>query len=154
MADLFNGKSHVGLDEQYNRDYECLTSGKNELKIADVYFICLIMGYRNNAKIISKNQKGKEFRPSYFTSLQRNLLCGLILNLPGITPEDIVDDTKINLIFENLTEYANGGLQWIREHVFGDVLNDRGEIDVDSETVIVRLNEMIHDEINPEKAPF
>ena len=106
------------------------------------------------AKIISKNQKGKEFRPSYFTSLQRNLLYGLVLNLPDVAPEDIVDDSKINSIFEKLTEYANGGLQWIRDHIFGNVLNEKGEIDVDSETVIIRLNEMIHDEINPEKAPF
>ncbi|MCI1985270.1 MAG: hypothetical protein LKJ69_01765 [Lactobacillus sp.] len=154
MADLFDGKIDIHLDDRYSTDYETIANNLTALKIADVYFLCLILGYRSGRSIPADNLKGKEFRPSYFTSLQRNLLYGFALNLPTVKPEDLTNEAQIMPIYAQLSGYANGGMQWLRDRVFSDAQDEAGAIVADADVVVMRLNEMLHDELDPQVAPF
>lgn len=155
MADLMDGKIDIHLDDRYSTDYSALSNKLTGLSIPDVYFLCLILGYRNGQQIASENNKGKEFRPSYFTAIQRGLLYGFALNLPSVKPEDLTDADQIMPIYDTqLSPYANGGMQWLRDHVFNDALGDDGSISADADVVIIRMNQMLHDELSPDKAPF
>ncbi|MCO6540717.1 MAG: hypothetical protein J6573_00225 [Lactobacillus sp.] len=149
MADLFDGKRNISLDTSYNMDYEAMNAAN--LGIANIFFLALIIGKRNNTKIAVNDHKGKEFRPSYFTPLQKDLIYGLVLNLTGSIP---VDDKEITNIYDELIAYANGGIQWMRNNVFFDCLNDNSAINIESQEIIVRLNQMIYDELNPQQSPF
>ncbi|WP_054680627.1 hypothetical protein [Lacticaseibacillus sharpeae] len=154
LDNLFDGKVDVKTDSRYQDDYISLTQNAIGMKTADVYFLSLIIGYRNGMSVPAQDSKGKEFRPSYFTSLQKNLLYGFILNLPDVNIEDMTDGGQIMRIFAECTSYSNGGIEWLRANVFSDQLSESGSINADAEVIIERLNQMIHDQLNPEVAPF
>lgn len=153
MANLFDGGIDIRLDDRYDKDYTVLTSPK-DLALSDIYFMCLILGYKNTQAVASTNTNGKEFRASYFSSLQRDLIYGFVLNLQDVKPEDLTDAEKTMTIYHKLTAYANGGIQWLRDHVFTGMLDENGAIDADPDVVIAQLNGMLHDELDPSAAPF
>lgn len=154
MASLFDGKVDIKTDSRYANDYVALTQNGLGMTTGDVYFLSLIIGYRNAMTVPSADAKGKEFRPSYFTSLQQNLLYGFALNLSDVSVEDITNSAQIMRIYTEFSAYANGGIEWLRENVFADQLSETGAIDAEAEVVIQRLNQMIHDQLRPEVAPF
>lgn len=158
MADLFDGKLDVILDDKYNSEYELIsnikTTTSEKFKTADIFFLAMIIGYRKHLRLPSDNHNGKEFRPSYFTSLQKNLIYAFVLNLPDFKPEDMVDEKKMMPIYDILREYANGGITWMRENVLNEFLNNNGELHVNSHELTLRLGQMIYDELNPKLAPF
>jgi hypothetical protein len=154
MANLFEGKVDIKTDSRYADDYVTLTQNGLGMSTGDVYFLCLILGYRNAMSVPSTDTKGKEFRPSYFRSLQQNLLYGFALNLPDVSAEDMTDDKQIMRIYAEFSAYANGGMKWLRANVFADRLSENGAIDASAEDVILRLNQKIYDLLKPEVAPF
>lgn len=153
MDSLFDGKWDIKTASRYRVDYDTLTKDGN-LKTADIYFLCLILGYLNGEKVASQDAGGKEFRPSYFNSLQKSLLYGFVLNLPEVNVEDMTDGKKIMSIYGEVSAYANGGIEWLRREIFSDQLSNDGEIEAEPVTVIERLSQMIHDQLDPETTPF
>ncbi|WP_125570264.1 hypothetical protein [Lacticaseibacillus songhuajiangensis] len=154
MASLFDGKVDVKTDSRYAADYSALTQNEIGMTTGDAYFLFLILGYRNGMSIPSQDTKGKEFRPSYFSSLQQNLLYGFALNLPDVTVEDMTDGKETMRIYSEFSAFANGGVKWLRANVFADQLSAEGAINADAGVVIERLNQMIHDQLSPDIAPF
>lgn len=154
MTSLFSGEKDIKTDSRYVDDYVALTQKDLNMTTGDVYFLSLIIGYRNDMQVPSEDAKGKEFRPSYFSPLQQDLLYGFALNLPDISVEDMTDDKQSKRIYSEFSTYANGGIEWLRAHVFADQLSPGGAINADVKIVIERLNQMIQDQLSPEVAPF
>ncbi|AXX65404.1 MAG: hypothetical protein J6584_00095 [Lactobacillus sp.] len=152
MADLFDGKRNLVLGAEYNTDYQTLQ--KAHLELNDSFFLAVMIGYRNQQKIPSNIRRGLEFNSLAFSPVQKELLYGLILSWKNMDLQTMVDNESINQIYEKLIAYANGGLQWLRGNIFPDYLDADGAIVADPSTILLKLNEMIAEEVSSNKAPF
>lgn len=153
MADLFDGKREITISTKYNKDYDSFS--KTNLDEINFYFLAIILGRLGDRKVPTQPSKnGKKIQPSFFSPVQKDLLYGFALNLPGINLADLADESKIDEIYSTLNDYASGGMQILREKVFGNYLNEKGEIVAKPEEIVIQLNKMIYDELNSTKAPF
>lgn len=85
--DIFNGNKDWKIDRDLTENYNVLQDRLNLQGIQDIFFLCLLIGYRHGEKksydAINTNG-GKEFRPSYFREGQKIFYIQLLMKLQKV----------------------------------------------------------------------
>ncbi|MBA1433672.1 hypothetical protein [Bombilactobacillus bombi] len=152
MADLFDGNRSITLDVEYKVDYQTLQ--KANLSTADIFFLTMIIGCRQNQKITPSTPAGPKFNTLEFSPVQKDLVYGIILNQDDMDLDKLANDEIIAQIWRTFISYAQGGMQWLRSHTFADNLNEQGAIELEPELVLLKLNEFLQTENDDKIAPF
>ncbi|NLW42063.1 MAG: hypothetical protein GXY89_02875 [Tissierellia bacterium] len=127
MSDfIFSGTTNWVMDSRYKKYSDKIISIFNEEPgHADVFVLCLVLGYKYNSKSEDFVNNGAEFRPSYFTKEQRNIISAIAYDIYGDRFIKELNDKEFKLDFRNLCrKYYNGGMEILIEKVFKDNMKD------------------------------
>lgn len=147
--DIFNGNKDWKIDRDLTENYNVLQDRLGLQGIQDIFFLCLLIGYRHGEKksydAINTNG-GKEFRPSYFREGQKNILYTIAYE---ITKGEIFINYNSEVereIKREFQAYASAGMNILINDAFDNDLN-HGDLDVE-------LSHFLENEFNNEEVPF
>ena len=148
---IFSGSVNNVTDKRYI-DYYNFLGNEFGFKRNEVFFITLVLGYSNSRKTEDFISGGVEYRPSYFSGDQQNIIYAIAYDLYG---EDLFkrwSDREFQNSFRlELNKYANGGMEILKESYFKDK-EINGKINIGYTGNDLDLLRFIYDQIN--SAPF
>lgn len=148
---IFSGNVNNVTDKRYIAYYNFFKD-KLGFKLNEAFFMALVIGYSNSKKTEDFISGGVEFRPSYFSGDQQNIIYAIAYDLYG---EDLFkkwSDREFQNSFRlELNKYANGGMEILKESYFKDK-EINGKINIAYTRYDLDLLRFIYDQIN--SAPF
>jgi hypothetical protein len=147
---LDNSNRSMIFDAAYENIYGYF-SKKLEIQYAELFTLCVSVGFRNNLRIPIKN-RGKEFKAHTFRNLRYSLY-SIILNHNefGRDIEKFKEPNFQNTVINLLQEYANGGMKILCDEVFRHNWTGN-ELDPSYDEYLIDVMTYVMEEGN--KAPF
>lgn len=117
MDFLSEGKRTIKADEKYEDIYTKLTD-KTGMSIHEIFYICVLLGFKSQYKSNDFTPGRKEFRVTYLDETQRSILYTIANEFRPLSELTIPE-----IISEVIKEYqklSNGGMELLIENVFKD----------------------------------
>ncbi|RNC99553.1 hypothetical protein [Lysinibacillus halotolerans] len=137
--DFFSKDQSFHTSSKYEPIYQFFNT-KYKIGYKDLFLVCAAIGAKNDKRTQPLDQKGREFRSSFFSDKERKLVYSIILNdeEKGKNLESFSNSEFPKVARKLLQEYAEGGMDLLIEKVFKEKWNghsldddhDRYEIDL------------------------
>jgi hypothetical protein len=117
--DFLSSQYVLKTDKQYDDVYGCFRD-LFKTKTADLFLLCLNIGYKNGLKLPIETYGKTELRSNYFTTFQKTCIYSIVLSDAemGKEIERFLDKNFQREVINFLQEYAHGGMQKLCEQVF------------------------------------
>lgn len=148
MSFLNDGKRTIKADVRYDQIYTQLNS-KTRMTISEIFYLCVLLGFKNNRKSDEFQSGRKEFRVTYFNESQRSILYAISNEIHEIS--ELSQPENLNEVIKEIQKYSNGGMDILIENVFEDRYRDGSLLDSYSNYDIDILK-YIYDELT--EVPF
>ncbi|MGP6145716.1 hypothetical protein [Jeotgalibaca sp. A122] len=123
MKFLEEGSRTIKADEKYEHIYTKLNE-KTGLKIQDIFFLCVVLGYKNQRTSSDFQVGKKELRVTYLSETQRSILYAIGGNLEEINIlQNPTDKDAIAKVIREYQKYSNGGMEILIERVLKNNFN-------------------------------
>ncbi|CRH20589.1 hypothetical protein ACN6J9_06570 [Carnobacterium maltaromaticum] len=146
MKFLTEGNRTIKADAKYEDIYQQLNE-KTGMGIAEIFYLCVLIGFKNQRKSEGFITGRKEFRVTYLDETQRSVLYAIANEQTPLV--DLNTAEKIKQTISEYQKYSNGGMEILIEEVFknncikGHLNESYKDYDVDMICYVYdQLNEM------------
>lgn len=117
MSFLSAGNRTIHINKKFDEIYQFIQE-QTQLGISEIFYLCLLLGYKANRKDIGFTSGRKEFRVAYLTPEQRSIMYIIGNQISGsILFEDITNEELIKNILQEFNSFASGGMEIIVERI-------------------------------------
>lgn len=121
MDFLSEGKRTIKADEKYEDIYTKLTN-KTGMSIHEIFYLCVLLGFKSQYKSDGFTAGRKEFRVTYLNETQRSILYTIANEFKPLS--ELTTPEAISEVIKEYQKYSNGGMELLIENVFKDRYRD------------------------------
>lgn len=121
MDFLSEGKRTIKADEKYEDIYTKLTN-KTGMSIHEIFYLCVLLGFKSQYKSDDFTAGRKEFRVTYLNETQRSILYTIANEFKPLS--ELTTSEANSEVIKEYQKYSNGGMELLIENVFKDRYRD------------------------------
>jgi len=121
MNFLSEGKRTIKADEKYEDIYTKLTD-KTGMSIHEIFYLCVLLGFKSQYKSDNFTTGRKEFRVTYLNEMQRSILYTIANEFRPLS--ELTTPEGISEVIKEYQKYSNGGMELLIGNVFKERYRD------------------------------
>lgn len=115
MDFLTEGKRTIKADVMHEEVYQQLNE-KTGMGIAEIFYFCVLLGFKNQHQSTEFRAGRKEFRVTYLDETQRSILYAIANEKVPLI--ELNTQEKIKEVIFDYQKYSNGGMEILIQKVF------------------------------------
>lgn len=151
MGFLDDASRTIKADVKYENIYTVLNKNTG-LRIQDIFYLCVLVGFKEHKKSEEFQLGRKEFRVSYLEEIPRSILYAIANEVKPLTELSTeATPESYNQIVKEFQLYSNGGMELLLSRVFKEKYHN-GTLQENYDDYDIDILKYLYDQIN--EIPF